>query len=98
MKAEGDNALLIPQALNPWSPELDRTNEAGGVFLALKVRIRLVDSGSKVYPIVETNECDWIDLPIDESWEAGWKYIYTWDISKVCGYVDPYKNNDDILI
>ena len=95
MSKDDDNLLLIPQQLNPWSPDLDPTNEEGGVFLALKVRITLKDSGSKVYPVVTTRESDWIALPIDETWEAGWKYIYTWDIPKVCGYVDPYKITDD---
>ena len=97
MADDDDNAMLIPQQLNPWSPELDPTNEEGGVFLALKVRITLAESGSKVYPVVITRESDWIALPIDETWEAGWKYIYTWDIPKVCGYVDPYKNTEDVV-
>lgn len=96
MSAADDNALLIPQTLTPWIPELDNTNEAGGALFAVKVRITTADTGSKIYPVVDGVDNDWIALPIEGEWKAGFKYIYTWNIPDVCGYVDPYKASDPV--
>lgn len=97
MKAEDDNAFLIPQELLPWSPHSDPTNENGHTYLALKVKITTADTGSKVYPVLDV-ECDWIALPIDGIWEAGYKYTYIWELSTATGYIDPNKDPDAIDI
>ena len=97
MKAEDDNAFLIPQELCPWSPSSDPTNEDGHTYLALKVKITTADTGSKVYPVLDV-EGDWIALPIDGIWEAGYKYTYIWELSTATGYIDPNKKTDAIDI
>lgn len=89
MKAEGDNAMLIPQQLVKWEAETDKPNVALGAYLAVKVQIN-TQAGARVYPM-GTLEYDWVAVPIDTHWEAGKKYVYTLDFSNGAGKVDPEK-------
>lgn len=97
MRQEGDNAFFIPQDLEPWM--LDADNEADGVYVALLVKITTATSNKEapIYPLVDNNhnviypDYDWAALPLKGEWEAGNKYVYTWDIPKVGGYVYPGK-------
>lgn len=98
-----DNAMLIPQTLIPWDTD-DADNSKDGAFIALLAKITTV-TDTKIYPIVPNwaifseesilddkyEEYDLIAIPIADTWEAGTKYIYTWDIPKVGGYVYPGK-------
>ena len=96
MKHDGDNALFIPQVLEPWI--LDANNDAEGVYVALLVKITTATSNkAPIYPLVNHNhndkydDYDWAALPLNGEWKAGNKYVYNWDIPKVGGYVYPGK-------
>ena len=94
-----DNAMLIPQSLTPWDVS-DMNNEQDGAFIALLVKITTA-TDAKIYPVLpnrdlfeegsEYEEYDLVAIPIADKWEAGNKYIYTWDIPTVGGYVYPGK-------
>ena len=96
-KVVSDNAMLLPQELTPWQVS-DLDNKANGALIYLLVQIRTV-TGVKIYPTVDMStivnekyrEYDFAALPISGTWEAGTKYIYTWDMPKVGGYVYPGK-------
>lgn len=96
-KVVSDNAMLLPQELIPWQVS-DTDNKANGALIYLLVQIRTV-TGVRIYPTVDMStvvkedykEYDFAALPISGTWEAGTKYIYTWDMPKVGGYVYPGK-------
>ena len=100
MKQAGDNAMLIPQTLNPW--QLDETNESNGLYVALLVRIKTVD-GAIIYPLLDNPDVpfagfDWAALPLEGSWDPGVKYTYKWDIPTVGGFVYPGKPTPEISV
>lgn len=93
MKANDDNAMLIPQSLTAWAATTDKTNVAEGAYLAVKVKIT-TKAGARVYPVSPNVDYDWVAVPINTNWEAGKKYIYTLDFSNGAGKVDPEKEVD----
>ena len=88
METEGDNAMLIPQELEAWDAENDKTNTAKGAYLSVYAQIETAE-GSRVYPNVDGMEYAWLAVPIDTKWEAGYKYVYTLDFTNGAGYSDP---------
>lgn len=104
-----DNAMLVPQQLVAWVPDLTTRSYDKGSYLAVKVKITMAGSNTQIYPEVSDGEgADdhaWVAVPIDTQWEAGKKYIYTIDFTKGAGRVDPekedntgkYKAGDEIL-
>lgn len=96
MPATGDNAMLVPQSVTAWDPVSDPSNTAEGAYIALLVNIATV-SDIRTYPILNTShdyrypEYDWVAVPVSGTWEMGTRYVYTWDIPKVSGYVYPEK-------
>lgn len=88
MSTANDNAMLLPQQLEPWTPETDKANTNNGAYIALKIQI-ITKDGARVYPA--KGEYDWAAVAIDTKWEAGRKYVYTLDFSNGAGKVDPEK-------
>ena len=93
MKANDDNAMLIPQSLTAWAATTDKTNVAEGAYLAVKVQIT-TKAGARVYPVADGVDYDWVAVPIGTNWVAGKKFIYTLDFSNGAGKVDPEKEID----
>ena len=90
MAKDGDNAMLLPQELTAWDSENDKTNDAEGAYLAVKVQITTKD-GYRVFPAASVGEYDWVAVAIGTKWDAGKKYIYTLDFTNGAGKVDPEK-------
>lgn len=88
MGTANDNAMLLPQQLVAWASATDKTNNANGAYIALKIQITTKD-GARVYPA--KGDYDWAAVAIDTNWEAGKKYVYTLDFSSGAGKVDPEK-------
>ena len=89
MRAEGDNAMLLPQQLVAWNPETDPTNANKGAYISVYAQIKTAD-GAKVYPKTEEEDAyAWLAVPVDTKWEAGYKYVYTLDFTDGAGYTDP---------
>lgn len=93
MGTANDNAMLLPQQLVAWASATDKTNNANGAYIALKIQITTKD-GARVYP-AKGGEYDWAAVAIDTKWEAGKKYVYTLDFSNGAGKVDPEKPDPD---
>lgn len=85
-----DNAMLIPQELTAWDPTGDATNTANGAYLAVKLQIKTSETGAQVYPFPSDANCIWAAVPINNTWEAGKKYVYILDFTHGAGYVDPH--------
>ena len=88
MGTANDNAMLLPQQLVAWASATDKTNNANGAYIALKIQITTKD-GARVYPA--KGDYDWAAVAIGTNWEAGKKYVYTLDFSNGAGKVDPEK-------
>lgn len=90
MGTANDNAMLLPQKLVAWASATDKTNNANGAYIALKIQITTKD-GARVYPAKAKGDYDWAAVAINTNWEAGKKYVYTLDFSNGAGKVDPEK-------
>lgn len=88
MGTANNNAMLLPQQLVAWASATDKTNNANGAYIALKIQITTKD-GARVYPA--KGDYDWAAVAIGTNWEAGKKYVYTLDFSNGAGKVDPEK-------
>lgn len=85
------NAMLLPQTLTPWSPINDPDNVAREAYLSVYVRVTTVD-GDLIYPFpdeVKKRTYGWVSIPLDGTWEAGKRYVYTLDFTNGSGYTDP---------
>lgn len=91
------NAMLLPQALTPWSPKDDPDNVAREAYLSVLVNITTAD-GAQVYPFASDKKLGpdgkarkfaWASIPLTANWQAGKKYVYTLDFTNGAGYVDP---------
>ncbi len=89
MGTANDNAMLLPQQLVAWNSETDKTNNANGAYIALKIQITTA-SGARVYP-AKGKDYDWAAVAVGTNWEAYKKYVYTLDFSNGAGKVDPEK-------
>ena len=90
MGTANNNAMLLPQQLVAWASATDKTNNANGAYIALKIQITTKD-GARVYPAKAKGDYDWAAVAINTKWEAGKKYVYTLDFSNGAGKVDPEK-------
>lgn len=98
MKAEGDNAMLIPQGVTGWiagsigSTANDFDSYTGGTYISLLLNVKSA-TGMYIYPAGSTEEAKtygWAAVSTNNTtWESGKKYIYTLDLSNGCGSVDP---------
>lgn len=98
MKAEGDNAMLIPQGVTGWiagsigSTADDFNSYTGGTYISLLLNVKSA-TGMYIYPAGSTEEAKtygWAAVSTNNTtWESGKKYIYTLDLSNGCGSVDP---------
>ena len=91
MGTTGGNAMLLPQQLTAWDPTTDKDNKKhNGAYLAVKLQIN-TKAGARVYPATVVGDYDWAAVPINTTWEAGKKYVYTLDFTNGAGKVDPEK-------
>lgn len=98
MKAEGDNATLIPQGVTGWiagsigSTANDFDSYTGGTYISLLLNVKSA-TGMYIYPAGSTDAAKtygWAAVSTNNTtWESGKKYIYTLDLSNGCGSVDP---------
>lgn len=101
MKAEGDNAMLIPQSVTGWigdrtvigSTANDFDSYTGGTYISLLLNVKLASTGKYIYPAGSTETAKtygWAAVSTGNTvWNSGKKYIYTLDLSNGCGSVDP---------
>lgn len=83
------NAMILPQALTPWDPAADATNDSQGAYLAVYINI-VNEAGDVLYPTGGTEEdYGWAAVPVDTEWQAGHKYIYTLDFTQSAGRYEP---------
>lgn len=105
MKAEGDNAMLIPQSVTGWSAGSigstanDFDSYTGGTYISLLLNVKSA-TGMYIYPAGSTEEAKtygWAAVSTNNTtWESGKKYIYTLDLSNGCGSVDPVDPGTDV--
>ena len=98
MKAEGDNAMIIPQGVTGWiagsigSTANDFDSYTGGTYISLLLNVKSA-TGMYIYPAGSTETAKtygWAAVSTNNTtWESGRKYIYTLDLSNGCGSVDP---------
>lgn len=101
MKAEGDNAMLIPQSVTGWigdrtvigSTADDFDSYTGGTYISLLLNVKSASTGKYIYPAGSTETAKtygWAAVSTGNTvWNSGKKYIYTLDLSNGCGSVDP---------
>lgn len=105
MKAEGDNAMIIPQGVTGWiagsigSTANDFDSYTGGTYISLLLNVKSA-TGMYIYPAGSTEEAKtygWAAVSTNNTtWESGKKYIYTLDLSNGCGSVDPVDPGTDV--
>ena len=81
MKTEGDNAMLLPQQLVAWDPSNPNST---GAYISVYANI-CTSAGSKVFPTT-SDEYGWLAIPVNTTWEAGNRYVYTLDFTNGAGY------------
>lgn len=99
MKAEGDNAMLIPQGVTGWiagsavETAKDFDSYTGGTYISLLLNVKSASTGKYIYPAGSTDAAKtygWAAVSTgNTAWKSGKKYIYTLDLSNGCGSVDP---------
>lgn len=95
-----DNAMLIPQQLTPWAGDQANSGDTfdKGSYISLLLNVKRAGATEYIYPAGSTDAAKtygWAAVPVDTQWEAGHKYIYTLDLSKGAGKVDPVEPNPD---
>ena len=92
-------AMLIPQTVTSWAGTTadvaDKFDSfTGKAYISLLINVKR--GNTAIYP-ASGNGYGWaaVALPNNTNWEAGNKYIYTLDMTKGCGKVDPVKPNPD---
>lgn len=84
-------AMIIPQTPAVWNGNdraADFENFKGKAYISLLINVKR--GNTNIYPASGTDYC-WaaVALPSGTKWEAGNKYIYSLDMTKGCGKVDP---------
>lgn len=84
-------AMIIPQTPTVWngSDVADNfDNFKGKAYISLLINVKR--GNTNIYPASGDGYC-WaaVALPSDTNWKAGNKYIYTLDLTKGCGKIDP---------
>ena len=99
----GDNsAMLLPQTITSWDGRpidmngTDDYHQANGAYISLLINVQKKNGAGdwvQVYPKtdqVDETKCAWTAVAIPAvNWENGYKYIYTLNLSKGAGKVDP---------
>lgn len=95
------NPMLLPQTVTKWNgtdKSTDTTTPVTGSYISIYINIT-TNAGAAIYPAESTtgNETyGWVSVPVDFTWTAGNKYIYTLDFSKGAGKVDPVNPGPDV--
>lgn len=95
-----DNAMLIPQQLTAWAGDQANSGDTfdDGSYISLLLNVKRAGATDYIYPASSTDAAKtygWAAVPVNTEWEAGHKYIYTLDLSKGAGKVDPVEPNPD---
>lgn len=92
-------AMIIPQTVTSWAGTTTEVAEGfenfvGKAYISLLINVKR--GTTAIYPASGTGY-GWaaVALPNNTNWEAGNKYIYTLDMTKGCGKVDPVKPNPE---
>lgn len=90
-------AMIIPQTPTVWNGQdrgTDFENFVGKAYISLLINVKR--GKTNIYPASGNGYC-WaaVALPSVTKWEAGNKYIYTLDLTKGCGKVDPVEPGVD---
>lgn len=105
----GDNsAMLLPQTITSWDGRpidmngTDDYHQANGAYISLLINVQKKNGAGdwvQVYPKTdqfEETKCAWTAVAIPAvNWENGNKYIYTLNLSKGAGKVDPAEPGPD---
>lgn len=83
-------AMLVPQHTTQWDKSAANTN--GGSYISVNVQIVAAHTGFQVYPASGTSA--WVAVPVEFSWDKGYKYTYVLDFSNGAGQVDPEEPNN----
>ena len=104
--AAANSAMLIPQDITAWNGQVPAGSNASfkdvtGSYISLLINVQKKNAGGweQVYPFAdEPNEkCAWTAVAIpDVTWANGNKYIYTLDLTKGAGKVDPVDLGDGV--
>lgn len=108
----GDNsAMLLPQAITAWDGRAidmngtDDYHQANGAYISLLINVQKKNGAGnwvQVYPKtdqVDETKCAWTAVAIPAvTWANGNKYIYTLNLSKGAGKVDPAEPGPDWTI
>ena len=104
--AAANSAMLIPQNITAWNGQVPAGSNASfkdvtGSYISLLINVQKKNAGGweQVYPFAdEPNEkCAWTAVAIpDVTWANGNKYIYTLDLTKGAGKVDPVDPGDGV--
>lgn len=104
--AAANSAMLIPQDITAWNGQVSAGSNASfkdvtGSYISLLINVQKKNAGGweQVYPFAdEPNEkCAWTAVAIpDVTWANGNKYIYTLDLTKGAGKVDPVDPGDGV--
>ena len=103
---ENSGAMIVPQKLTPWNGNVVSTAAPydKGAYIALLINVKYTADGKYMYPAKASTDKDygWVAVPVPAAtgntqaiWSMGNKYIYTLDLSKGCGKVDPVNPNPD---
>lgn len=97
---ENSGAMIVPQKLTPWNGAVVSTANPydKGAYIALLINVKYTADGKYMYPAKASTDKDygWVAVPVPAAagntqaiWSMGNKYIYTLDLTKGCGKVDP---------
>lgn len=104
---ENTGAMIVPQKLTPWNGAIVSTAAPydKGAYIALLINVKYTATGKYMYPAKASTDKDygWVAVPVPAAsktetkaiWSMGNKYIYTLDLTKGCGKVDPVNPNPD---
>lgn len=92
-----NSAMLIPQSLTSWDGGTgDNLADINGSYISILLQVSKKNAAGKlemVYPknAQDDTQCGWaaVAIPAGDGWKYGNKYIYTLDLSKGAGKVDP---------
>lgn len=98
-----NSAMLIPQSLTSWDGnKADNLAGVTGSYISILLQVSKKNAAGTlemVYPkdAHDDTQCGWaaVAIPAGDGWKYGNKYIYTLDLSKGAGKVDPVNPNPD---
>ena len=98
-----NSAMLIPQSLTSWDGSKgDNLAAITGSYISILLQVSKKNAAGTlemVYPkdAQDDTQCGWaaVAIPAGDGWKHGNKYIYTLDLSKGAGKVDPVNPDPD---